>query len=218
MAVTMTQALLDPQTFALDADHLALDFLNTGEGSDGARVERLASPAQVLAWLTAAGVATPEDAANVGATLPEARILLTEAHRLRDALDRAIGAWAGGTLVPDVALLEVDRVMGARTEACRLVRTGGVYAVRVVAASRNPLGLLAPVAIAAATLLADGDPARVRRCDAAACGLWLLDTSKNGSRRWCSMARCGNRAKVAAHKRRRRGPGAGGGARTTVGA
>jgi predicted RNA-binding Zn ribbon-like protein len=45
----------------------------------------------------------------------------------------------------------------------------------------------------------DADPDRIRQGDDETCVLWFLDTSKNGRRRWCSMARCGNRAKVAAH-------------------
>ncbi len=51
-------------------------------------------------------------------------------------------------------------------------------------------------------LLDDAHPARVRRC--AGCVLWFLDTSRNGTRRWCSMDECGNRAKAQAHYRRRR--------------
>ncbi len=50
--------------------------------------------------------------------------------------------------------------------------------------------------------LLDGHPDRIRRC--AGCVLWFLDTSRNGTRRWCSMDECGNRAKAQAHYRRRR--------------
>lgn len=48
-------------------------------------------------------------------------------------------------------------------------------------------------------LLRTAPPGRLRRCDGAGCVLWFLDTSRNGRRRWCSMAGCGNRAKVKAH-------------------
>ncbi|MEP6843952.1 MAG: CGNR zinc finger domain-containing protein, partial [Pseudolysinimonas sp.] len=43
---------------------------------------------------------------------------------------------------------------------------------------------------------------RLRRCDAADCHLVFHDESRTGSRRWCSMARCGNRAKVRAFRDR----------------
>ncbi|HLU95372.1 MAG TPA: CGNR zinc finger domain-containing protein [Thermobifida alba] len=52
-------------------------------------------------------------------------------------------------------------------------------------------------------LLADR-PDRVRRCANPACVLHFLDTSRNGTRRWCSMAGCGNRAKAARHQARTR--------------
>ncbi|ERK71913.1 hypothetical protein N136_01733, partial [Leifsonia aquatica ATCC 14665] len=46
---------------------------------------------------------------------------------------------------------------------------------------------------------ADG---RIRECSADDCDLVYLDTSRSGNRRWCSMQRCGNRAKVRAHRAR----------------
>ena len=52
--------------------------------------------------------------------------------------------------------------------------------------------------------IADGDPGRIRQCHADDCICCFVDTSKNGRRKWCSMARCGNRAKVAEHYRRHR--------------
>jgi predicted RNA-binding Zn ribbon-like protein len=48
--------------------------------------------------------------------------------------------------------------------------------------------------------------ARIRECGAVNCALLFVDTSRPGARRWCSMERCGNRAKVRAHRRRTRGP------------
>lgn len=48
-------------------------------------------------------------------------------------------------------------------------------------------------------------PERIRRCAHPDCVLHFFDTSKNGTRRWCSMAGCGNRAKAARHHARGRG-------------
>jgi len=50
-------------------------------------------------------------------------------------------------------------------------------------------------------------PERVRKCANPECVLWFLDTSKNGSRRWCSMEACGNRAKVGRFNQRQRTAG-----------
>lgn len=43
---------------------------------------------------------------------------------------------------------------------------------------------------------------RIRVCAAENCGLLLVDTSRPGRRRWCSMELCGNRAKIRTHRSR----------------
>lgn len=190
--------------FLFDADHLALDFLNTNRGPDAVPVERLDTPEAVLAWLRAAGLAGASGPGAAGSSPPELRILLTEAHRLRDAVSDAVGAWTGGTLVPDAAIHVLNRALEARFVTERVDPSGASVRLEESAVLRDVRGLLAPVARGAAQLLAEGDPGRVRRCHGPTCSLWFLDTSRNGRRRWCSMARCGNRAKVAAHYRRSR--------------
>jgi predicted RNA-binding Zn ribbon-like protein len=64
-------------------------------------------------------------------------------------------------------------------------------------------GLLAPVAEAAADLLVNGDFELVRKCEDRECVLWFYDRTKSHHRRWCSMASCGNRNKVAAFRQRK---------------
>lgn len=61
-----------------------------------------------------------------------------------------------------------------------------------------------PVARSAGDLLVEGDPRRVRVCAGERRGWLFLDTSKSGSRRWCSMEGCGNRAKARQHYARTR--------------
>ncbi len=70
--------------------------------------------------------------------------------------------------------------------------------------------LVAPAARAAFSTLARdavdlfGGPLarRIRVCAAENCGLLLVDTSRPGRRRWCSMELCGNRAKIRTHRSR----------------
>jgi predicted RNA-binding Zn ribbon-like protein len=65
--------------------------------------------------------------------------------------------------------------------------------------------LLRQLTEAGAELLVSAPADRLRRCAGAGCVLLFLDVSKSGQRRWCSMAGCGNRAKVRAHYQRQRG-------------
>ena len=61
--------------------------------------------------------------------------------------------------------------------------------------------MLWPVAHSAAELLISDDLDRVKQCaDDRGCGWLFVDTSRNRSRRWCSMESCGNRAKVQRHR------------------
>jgi predicted RNA-binding Zn ribbon-like protein len=68
----------------------------------------------------------------------------------------------------------------------------------------SPKSLLLPLADAMGDLVSRKDFTLVRNCEGPTCTLWFLDVSKGHGRRWCSMAVCGNRAKVAAHRARMR--------------
>ncbi|MHB1193898.1 MAG: CGNR zinc finger domain-containing protein [Longimicrobiales bacterium] len=188
---------MDPGTFPFEADHLALDFLNAG-------LEPGPGPERVAAWLLDAGLATEADLRRLSASPPLTRILASESFALRAAVADAVTAFQRGALLPEHALFALNRVLGARSTSLRIDPRGVAAALAQVEEARFPEGLLAPVAAAAAELLAHGDRSRLRRCSAEGCGRWFYDVSRNGRRRWCSMARCGNRAKVAAHYRRHR--------------
>ncbi len=71
--------------------------------------------------------------------------------------------------------------------------------------SEEPVAALVPIARSAAEIIADlRAPNAIRKCANPECQLYFYDTSRVGKRRWCSMAACGNRAKVAAHMERLR--------------
>jgi predicted RNA-binding Zn ribbon-like protein len=63
--------------------------------------------------------------------------------------------------------------------------------------------LLVPAVLDALDLLRE-TPGRVRECAGERCPVLYLDTSRNRSRRWCSMEVCGSRAKASAYYRRHR--------------
>jgi predicted RNA-binding Zn ribbon-like protein len=136
------------------------------------------------------------------ASPPAARILAREAEALRAAVHELLRATAAGEAPSDRTLLTLDRALEAGPTFARVIRSGARVGLRDEVDARTPLALLAPLARAAVRLAAEVDPARLRVCDAPECGRWFVDTSKGGRRRWCSMARCGNRAKAARHRRR----------------
>ena len=94
----------------------------------------------------------------------------------------------------------LNGVLAASPQTRRLQAAAGGY--RVVDTSEGPdwRWALAEVAASAAELLADGDPSRVRVCANPACSWMFYDETRNGSRRWCEGAICGNLLKVRRHR------------------
>jgi predicted RNA-binding Zn ribbon-like protein len=74
---------------------------------------------------------------------------------------------------------------------------------RHLAAQPDADSLLAAVARDAVDLFTDPVArSQLRRCEGENCSLVYLDTSRGRRRRWCSSEVCGNRERVARHRRR----------------
>lgn len=196
---------MSPSSFIFDGGNLALDFVNTRPISDGEHLELLATPAHLDAWLAEARV-HPRRAVTKLSVRLQAR-LLVDAHALRDAVERCATALRDGTAPPSAAVETLNGILATdrRSIAVRALANG--FQRVELSHPLEAAALLAPIAVAAVELLTSAPPGRVGQCDHPDCVLWFLDTTRNGGRRWCSMTRCGNRAKVAAHYRRRKAKG-----------
>ena len=130
--------------------------------------------------------------------------VLARAIRLREALYRMFSALARDAQVaPD----DLSILNGALAEAHNRLRLGAAPAFDrfgwVWSGADDALDrMLWPIARSAAELLTAPELARVRECAGQPCGWLFLDASRNHSRRWCSMAGCGNRAKAKRHYER----------------
>ncbi len=170
----------------LRGEPLAIKLLNTTwSGGDGV-VDLLADRDGVERWLGSVGL--------TGRTTDETRDALRAARTAIAAVvaDRA----------DEKALGELNALLSRGTITRSLSADGGV--ARTVAVDD---------AWRAGWLAADDlldilstRPDRIRQCAHPRCVLWFLDTSRNASRRWCSMAGCGNRAKAQQAYHRRRSP------------
>jgi predicted RNA-binding Zn ribbon-like protein len=200
-------------------DHRALDFLNRVAAQWGRQIEWLASGSDLIAWLEHAG-AVPADVAAQFREHTGTRALdaaAAQARELREWFRTFVRNHAGKSL-PAAALRELgplNRLL-ERDEAYRQIETarqvrggrGGdaPHPLHWEAKRRwgSPKALLLPIADAIGNLVCQEDFALIRKCEGLGCTLWFLDVSKGHARRWCSMAICGNRAKVAAHRARAR--------------
>lgn len=183
-----------------------LDFVNTIVSTGRGRIDLLATSESFVGWIERAGGA---DASRlVPPHLPDRRTLAAEAVELRRALIELFRSVAAGSEPAGQVTFVIDRALRAGRGAYRLEIVDGSPRVRTAFEARDPgrpLAALAPIAAAAVEVAGSADAARLRECDAPDCARWFVDTSKGGRRRWCSMARCGNRAKAARYRRRRSG-------------
>ena len=178
---------------------LALAFVNT-VATPRAR-DALQTPHGAYSWVTQRLMLRSEPPA-----LSTERRLLDEAHRLRHSLDALFAAKVAGGPPPEAAVATLDRALAAAHWIRRVTwEEEGPSPVEDLGPSVDPLALLAPVAWDAVGILSGTEAARLRRCAAEDCGLWLVDTSKGGRRRWCSMASCGSRAKATRYRLRHKG-------------
>ena len=103
------------------------------------------------------------------------------------------------------ALAELNRVLGRSAGTRRLeLRRDGTVGRAFVPVGDAFSTLLIPVVESASGALVLGELLRVRRCAAPDCARVFLDATRNGARRWCDMATCGNRAKAARFRARGR--------------
>jgi predicted RNA-binding Zn ribbon-like protein len=197
-------------TFLFLGERLCLDFVNTEIVDGGVRVDLLRGFDDLVDWCVGAAVI-----GRTEATVIRRRWVETaegrDAHRRAIAFRATLRAMlediaAGRGLVAPRVLDAINAVLDEGACERRVVRAGDGYEMRVRRIVETPGQLLAAVAESAATLLTTDDLTRLRTCQNPECLLVFYDTTRNHARRWCSMAACGNRAKVAAHYRRGRQP------------
>ena len=108
-------------------------------------------------------------------------------------------------LPSDAFLSEVNSLLLQYPHHTSLSKRDGKLTRETFVEFRNPIDLWAPIVDATANLLTETDSSRIRKCES--CVVHFFDTSKKGSRRWCSMNICGNKLKVASYQRRKRASG-----------
>ncbi|WP_257127030.1 ABATE domain-containing protein [Burkholderia sp. ABCPW 11] len=183
---------------------LSLDFANTlyWRGSDPP-TETFGTLDDLLAWCREqAGV--PAGLADACRVPDEEKkgdepTMLARALALREALYRLFHAQAEQREPRDADLALLGGFLAEASPRVAPVRVDGRYAWRIDAPGAPLARLLSPVLWSAIDLLGSTRLAKVKRCANDACQWLFIDDSKNGSRRWCSMSSCGNRAKAYRH-------------------
>jgi predicted RNA-binding Zn ribbon-like protein len=157
-------------------------------------VERIPDRAALVRWMAESGVApTLEDASADE---------LDQARQLREAIYGLVRTRIEGHPPPPAALSSVNEAAARPALGDRLVPTpSGLRAEPLPGTASEALARIAREAV---RLLGGPDADRVKECERPECSLLFLDETQSGRRRWCSMERCGNLAKTAGYRARRR--------------
>ncbi len=133
------------------------------------------------------------------------RRVLADAIELREALYRLFRAGVEDKAAGDGDVAVLNRALARTADLHRFHRHGAHLDREWKIDVRRPEVVLGMLAEAAAELLQSEQLKRVKMCPPPDGCTWLfLDTSRNGSRTWCSMEDCGNAAKVRRFRRRAR--------------
>jgi predicted RNA-binding Zn ribbon-like protein len=184
----------------------AIDFANTEIVQDGQKVDLLEKPDDLLDWMAAAEMLSSRALKDAKRALsqPQLQKALTRACEYRRVLKAALeNLHQHKHIYSDrAAIAETNRLLAFPRTTFTLSAVEKSLQLRHNWAVTEPDDLSRPIALAFALLLTTQDAGRIRKCQNPDCVLFFLDTSKSGTRAWCSMEICGNKLRVAAFRKR----------------
>ena len=176
----------DGTLWRFDPGSLFLELLLTGGPGDSAAVDTLHAADDLVRWASASRLSLPAD------TLVVTRKEFSLARAMRAALWRLTRAVLTGDAFGSLDVTVVNH-MAARPPLTPHIDSTGSAAWGLPSTG---IAVLSAVARDGINVLTGTIAGRLRECEGGDCRLVFLDASRPGSRRWCSMERCGNRHKV----------------------
>jgi predicted RNA-binding Zn ribbon-like protein len=189
--------------FDVTGGSLSLNFVNTvdrwfGDGSVSG--EMLTSHDELLAWARTSG-ALDAHAYKEAVRAKHAPAEVEHAQDLRKILWLIANAHVHGEKAPPAALRELNRQIATMLPQ-QLTQSSRGFELQAQKQDSAFENLRDAILRDFVDLCCSPRLAKLRQCSAADCGWIFLDTSKNHSRRWCSMQDCGNREKARRHYQR----------------
>jgi predicted RNA-binding Zn ribbon-like protein len=191
--------------FLFVANRPILDLLNTKPALADGPTELLPDVRALERWLIASGMVTSLKTKTIVRSWrhsTESTAFLKQLIAFRERLREAVTRIESGSSPADPFLAEVNSLLLQYPLHSSLHKRDEKVIRETSFEPRKPANLWAPIIHATADLLVETESSRIRKCES--CVVHFFDTSKKGSRRWCSMNICGNKLKVAAYQRRKR--------------
>jgi predicted RNA-binding Zn ribbon-like protein len=195
--------------FELSGGALCLDFANTWGNHADPGSNRLTDYQHLLAFAHQTGYLAEDALAELSSAAhgdaEVAAATFTLGRELRHVIYRIFSSKAGCRDIPPDDVERINALLGEALSHRTLEQRNGDFVWSWTDVDVDDLRApIWPIVASTATLLTSGELDRVRECDADDCNWLFLDRSRAGTRRWCSMRSCGNRAKARRHYHRRR--------------
>jgi len=194
----MEKASENSKKFLWVGNDPSIDFINTDIVLEGKPVDLLQSPEDYLAWLGAAGIDMRQTSRAPGAMHQGFQQAKEFRGKLREAYEQLVKT----ATVPHSILTAVNAYISKSRRPAELRTRGSSFELYPYWLAEKAADYVAPLAWAFAGFLATADLDRIRKCQNPECVLFFYDTSKSGSRRWCSLDICGNKMRMAASRER----------------
>jgi predicted RNA-binding Zn ribbon-like protein len=184
-----------------------IDFLNSIATPVDKPIDWMIDGAGLVDWLHQANLVPADvlDAIKSGATPRDLDRVASRARDIREWFRFFVKNHRGRPIVAKVReLVPINRLLESDESFSCIVANGSTGRLHIERARRwrSPESLLIPLAEAIAQVVVGEDFTKLKICEGAKCSLVFMDRTRGGRRRWCSMEVCGNRAKVAAHRKR----------------
>ena len=179
-------------------DHPAMDFLNSIAAPWAETIDWIEAGDDLVQWMVQASLLDESDAQRLLSSATQAALdqAATQVRELREAFRQQMPH-------PDDAFLQSVSLIMSQGHMFYALEGSAQPTAVLKPLIRDADSLLPIIAHAIVDFACTTERARRRSCNGSTCTLWYYDISKSNRRRWCSMAICGNRAKVAAHRARK---------------
>jgi len=182
---------------------LCLDFANTVSWHDSSEKsqELLTSYEKLVNWSLHANILNKQQSLSLlkkAENRPsEAKEALQQAIELRESIYQIFSLITINETPAAKDLSILNGALGKAYGIMRVVYGENKFSLEFLNGEERLDGMLPPIVQSTIDILtSEKELSRVKKCEGYPCGWLFLDTSRNRSRRWCSMSDCGNRAKA----------------------
>jgi len=182
LSVGTVDLLEKPTDWVWDGGRPSIDFVNTLRRKRIAPVDTIDGVEALHKWLITSGILKSST---------DREPVVAAAIALRHSLDHLFEQRLEFEDISRINTWAALRPTEALTADLKIIDSVPTVSMK------NALGFIAYDAM---LIVKEGLLNRVRECGSHDCGLKFLDQSRGGNRQWCSMRRCGNRAKVSRHR------------------